>query len=605
MGKKHIKVLWLDDMRDPVKYLKKKVTKDSGALYNNINFYNELMRKYDPEFTWVRTFEEFTDYIMQNGLPDLVSLDHDLGKGLKKGAECAHWLKQYCAENGLKLPKFYAHSANPNGRAEINATLSDNGGIVPLTEQDLRYMISSAVARLLQEDVFANRATIRGRKNKSVNLTYQRHTGYNKGNLTSADMLGTEKMEKNNEDTYKKKLKGGIWSYNITSIKGEEVMHFFKERYARERKAVTLRTGGVDYELGMEDNEFNEFMRIFNAKVNRVINYCIEQFRAENNEFEPTKVSIYPVPSREQFNQKMAEEMSKMTLGGLPVQVIDQNMLKKDLRNLQKDEDFINKNKEFFNGKLGKDSEEGGFGMPVMTHLEDDIRRLSAFNEAVKYVDVMNAAFNQIKSSWNNYKTNGSPRTLNTLASAYAKYYDAMKACTNLVSYKNFVRKGGEDANFKMDTIAKAIKYTKGPSVEGRSGKIWSLVEPILGKQISPSTGKEYGQVDINEWTPSKFQIKNLSNGERMGLKGYYNANEDAELVQRELERIKGGVFVIFDDNISGGATLGDICYQCKELGIQYIIPITFGEMAEKWTMNMIPLSRPTSDEGKYGEFNY
>ena len=153
MGKKHIKVLWLDDMRDPVKYLKKKVTKDSGALYNNINFYNELMRKYDPEFTWVRTFEEFTDYIMQNGLPDLVSLDHDLGKGLKKGAECAHWLKQYCVENGLKLPKFYAHSANPNGRAEINATLSDNGGIMPLTEQDLRYMISSAVARLLQEDV--------------------------------------------------------------------------------------------------------------------------------------------------------------------------------------------------------------------------------------------------------------------------------------------------------------------------------------------------------------------------------------------------------------------------------------------------------------------
>jgi len=605
MNKKHITVLWLDDMRDPIKYLKKKVTKDSGALYNNINFYNELMQKYDPEFTWVRTFEEFTDYIMQNGLPDLVSLDHDLGKGLKKGAECAHWLKQYCTENGLKLPKFYAHSANPNGRAEINATLSDNGGIVPLTEQDLRYMISSAVARLLQEDVFANKATIRGRKNKSVNLTYQRHTGYNKGNLTSADMLGTEKMEKNNEDTYKKMLKGGIWSYNITSIKGEEVMHFFKERYAKEKKAVTLRTGGVDYELGMEDNEFNEFMQTFNAKVNRVINYCIEQFRAENNEFEPTKVSIYPVPSREQFNQKMAEEMSKMTLGGLPVQVIDQNMLKKDLRNLQKDEDFISKNKEFFNGKLGKDSDEGGFGMPVMTHLEDDIRRLGAFNEAVKYVDVMNAAFKKILSSWNNFKTNHSQRTLASLAGAYAQYYDAMKACTNLVSYKNFVRKGGEDANFKMDTIAKAIKYTKGRSVEDRSGKIWSLVKPILDNQISPSTGKEYGQVDINEWTPSKFQIKNLSNGERMGLKGYYNANEDAELVQRELERIKGGVFVIFDDNISGGATLGDICYQCKELGIQYIIPITFGEMAEKWTMNMIPLSKPTNDKGKYGEFNY
>ena len=79
MGKRqHITVLWLDDMRDPMKYLKKKVTKDSGALYNNINFYNKFMEKYDPEFVWVRTFEEFTDYILQNGLPEFVSFDHDL-----------------------------------------------------------------------------------------------------------------------------------------------------------------------------------------------------------------------------------------------------------------------------------------------------------------------------------------------------------------------------------------------------------------------------------------------------------------------------------------------------------------------------------------------
>jgi hypothetical protein len=180
-----------------------------------------------------------------------------------------------------------------------------------------------------------------------------------------------------------------------------------------------------------------------------------------------------------------------------------------------------------------------------------------------------------------------------------------MKACTDLISYKNFSRNDGKDTYFKMKTVANAIKYTKGPSVEDRSGKIWALVEPILSKQISPSTGKEYGQVDIYEWEPSKFQIKKLSNGERMGLKGYYSPNEDSEFVQKELERIKGGVFVIFDDNISGGATLSDICYQCKELGIQYIIPITFGEMDEKWTMNMIPLSQPTNDKGKYGEFNY
>ncbi len=605
MRKEPITVLWLDDMRDPVKYLKKKVSKDSGALYNNIQFYTNFLKRYDPEFVWVKTFDEFAKYIIDNGLPDFISFDYDLGKGLKKGAECAAWLKQYCMENGLNLPKFYAHSANPNGRAEIYATLSENKIVVPITEQDIKYMVSSAIEKLLREDVFANRATIRGRKNKSVNLTYQKHTGYNKGNLSSADMLGTEKMDRSNEDTYKIMLKGGIWSYNITSIRGEEVMHFFKERYAKERKAITLRAKGVDYELGMEDDEFNEFMQVFKAKVSRVVNHCIKQFKAENKEFKPTKVSIYPVPSREEFNRKMAEEISKMTLGELPVQVIDQDMLKKDLRNLQKDEDFINKNKEFFNGKIGKDSEEGVFSKPVITHLEDDIRKFGAYNQAIKCVRVVNVAFGKIKSAWNNYKTNKSETTLYTLSRAYTIYYDALKACTNLVSYKNFARNDGEDANLKMDTIAKAIKYTKGPSVEDRSKKIWSLVEPIIGDRISPSTGKPYKMVDIYEWQPSKFQIKNLSNGERMGLKGYYNANEDDRLVQRELERIKGGVFVIFDDNLSGGATLSDICYQCKELGIQYIIPITFGKMDEKWSMNMIPLSQPTNDEGEYGKFNY
>lgn len=471
-----------------------------------------------------------------------------------------------------------------------------------LTEEQINRVLE---ANTFDEDVFADKSTIRGRKNKTVNLAYKKHTAKNMGNLTSADMLGTEKMEKNDEDTYIVPLKGGIESYNITSIKGEEVMHFFKERYANNRKSVTLKHKGVDYELDMENQQFNEFMQVFQSKVNRVINYCIKKFASQNNKFRPVKVSIYPVPSRENFNKAMADEISRMSLGGLPVQVIDQDMLKKDLRNIQKDEEFINKNKNFFNGRMAPNTDANGYDKPVINHLEDNVRKLKAFHEAVKYVDIMNAAFKKIVESWNNFKSTQSQKTLQTLASAYARYYDAMKACTNLVNYKNYTRNGGEDTYFKMKTIAQAIKYTKGRSVEDRSGKIWALVRPILTGKISPSTGREYGVIEINEWTPSKFQIKNLSNGERMGLRGYYNPNEDTELVMKELARIKGGVFVIFDDNISGGATLSDICYQCKQLGIQYIIPITFGKMEEKWTMNMIPLSKPINDRGEEGRFNY
>lgn len=89
-----------------------------------------------------------------------------------------------------------------------------------------------------------------------------------------------------------------------------------------------------------------------------------------------------------------------------------------------------------------------------------------------------------------------------------------------------------------------------------------------------------------------------------MGLKNFYNPNQDEELVKAELERIKGTIFVIFDDNLSGGATLSDICYQCKHLGIDNIVPITFGKMQEKVTMGIRPLTTPTNNKGEKG-FNF
>ena len=63
-------------------------------------------------------------------MPEFISFDHDLGKGLKKGALCAAWLKQYCEKNGLNLPNFYSHSANSHGRKKINSILSGNGEMV-------------------------------------------------------------------------------------------------------------------------------------------------------------------------------------------------------------------------------------------------------------------------------------------------------------------------------------------------------------------------------------------------------------------------------------------------------------------------------------------
>lgn len=76
----------------------------------------------------VRSYEEFVDYVTKNGVPDMVSFDHDLGVEehqveTKTGYDVAKWLCDYCYENGLPLPEWNVHSANPVGRDNIISVL--------------------------------------------------------------------------------------------------------------------------------------------------------------------------------------------------------------------------------------------------------------------------------------------------------------------------------------------------------------------------------------------------------------------------------------------------------------------------------------------------
>lgn len=74
-------------------------------------------------WTIVRNFEDFVDYINKNGLPDEISFDHDLGEDVKTGYDCAKWLCEYCWMNGIPIPPYNVHSANPVGRDNIIGTL--------------------------------------------------------------------------------------------------------------------------------------------------------------------------------------------------------------------------------------------------------------------------------------------------------------------------------------------------------------------------------------------------------------------------------------------------------------------------------------------------
>ena len=69
----------------------------------------------------VRSYEEFVQFIMQNGMPDLISFDHDLGDNVPTGMDCAKWL----VENQHKIVEFNVHSANPVGKKNIESLLNN------------------------------------------------------------------------------------------------------------------------------------------------------------------------------------------------------------------------------------------------------------------------------------------------------------------------------------------------------------------------------------------------------------------------------------------------------------------------------------------------
>jgi hypothetical protein len=74
----------------------------------------------------VRSYDEFVAWIRLNGTPDKVSFDHDLGESTEKtGYDAAKWLGQHCLLTDTPYPKWNVHSANPIGKANIEAYINN------------------------------------------------------------------------------------------------------------------------------------------------------------------------------------------------------------------------------------------------------------------------------------------------------------------------------------------------------------------------------------------------------------------------------------------------------------------------------------------------
>ena len=106
------KLLWLDDIRNP--------------LENNWLVFSPIDQPY--EVIWVKKYHEYVSWITENGLPDAICFDHDLGCESQEieemtGMNCAKWLVEYCMDNNKKLPLYNIQSANPVGKDNIDGLL--------------------------------------------------------------------------------------------------------------------------------------------------------------------------------------------------------------------------------------------------------------------------------------------------------------------------------------------------------------------------------------------------------------------------------------------------------------------------------------------------
>lgn len=107
-------LLWLDDIRDP----------NIGDAKNFISYLIwEFFDDVSTDIVWVKTQSEFENYIKEDGLPDLISFDNDLGIGNGEGYNCAKWLVEYCIDNNINLPDWHVHSANPVAKENIENLL--------------------------------------------------------------------------------------------------------------------------------------------------------------------------------------------------------------------------------------------------------------------------------------------------------------------------------------------------------------------------------------------------------------------------------------------------------------------------------------------------
>lgn len=99
---------------------------------DDIRTIDQVYKNKYQEYVHVFNYEQFCEWIESNGLPDIISFDHDLSidhyagdfSKEKTGMDCAKWLVEYCLDNNKECPEFLVHSQNVVGKQNIFSLLN-------------------------------------------------------------------------------------------------------------------------------------------------------------------------------------------------------------------------------------------------------------------------------------------------------------------------------------------------------------------------------------------------------------------------------------------------------------------------------------------------
>lgn len=222
------------------------------------------------------------------------------------------------------------------------------------------------------------------------------------------------------------------------------------------------------------------------------------------------------------------------------------------------------------------------------THLQalnTDLNKLKAKNNVIPYITQVNEIFNNLYKQYHAAKNriiNGNSireTTLRQIAKLYNDYYSTLDKAVEAATYYSEIQgkymKQNKTSKNGEKLLYRHLKGSKPASIISRTNEIRNFLKGYIKVE------NRHKDIGLCQWEPIDFQIKKFTNDSRIALRNMFDF--DTEALKKEIDEIKNSILVIFDDNVSGGATLSDICYQYKKLGIEHIIPITFGKMKETW----------------------